>query len=260
MERLKKVKQQRSDDESDEPLSLDEDKEKEYLLRNKRTYQLKPTKVELSDDDKSEEPLSSDDDHLEQDLEGSNLQNKAPNRPKAIANSSKSNLRCLICSKTFKSSCGLGVHLNSHSNRLTTRYQCDICSEKFYKKNQLSEHVQKHIKKVRKNRNYSCTICDKIFPLKRQMAIHRKTHIKNYYSVPCSLCSAKFKDSDALQKHLIVRHAVHTNGFECKICKKKFKTRDYLKNHMRIHSERKFKCVLCNQIIIHVVGSLEHKC
>lgn len=142
--------------------------------------------------------------------------------------SDQRNFTCEICSKTFKTSSNLNVHIKMHNNQRD--HQCTLCPLSFFTSSHLKAHVRVHMNET----SYKCDIegCRKAFVHLSSFKKHQNFHqgIKNHQ---CSVCQRNFSQNCHLREHL----RAHTNerNHICQICQKAFRRPDTLRIHMKIH-------------------------
>lgn len=110
-------------------------------------------------------------------------------------------LKCTMCTKTFKSSAKLFMHQHKYHNNGSS-LQCPICLKSFNSQANALVHVRAH------------------------------TQEKSY---KCHICSVGFCDSSTLKKH--VRTHTGEKPYECHLCPKRFTQSGNLKRHLTVHDK-----------------------
>ncbi len=113
----------------------------------------------------------------------------------------ESQLKCSMCSKSFKSSAKLFMHQHKY-HKNGSSLQCPICLKKFNSQANALVHVRAH------------------------------TQEKSY---KCHICSVGFCDSSTLKKHL--RTHTGEKPYECHLCPKRFTQSGNLKRHLTVHEK-----------------------
>lgn len=135
---------------------------------------------------------------------------------------------CQICSKAFKTSSNLNVHIKMHNNQRD--HPCTICKQSFF----TSSHLKAHMKIHRNEPTYKCQSsgCDKTFIHLSSFKKHKNFHdgVKNHH---CSVCQRDFSQACHLREHL----KIHSNerNHTCDKCSKAFRRPDTLRIHRRTH-------------------------
>ena len=125
--------------------------------------------------------------------------------------------------------------------KLQISIQCSKCSLKFFKKENLDEHLLIHEGIKPK----LCKICGKKFNTNYHLNTHMRTHTgQKPFSCAYDGCGKEFSDSSSLRRHQLT-HAGEKK-YECKVCCKKFTDRSTCKRHEKSHdNESKFSCSIC---------------
>ncbi|KAJ1369476.1 hypothetical protein KIN20_030949 [Parelaphostrongylus tenuis] len=111
--------------------------------------------------------------------------------------------RCTVCTKSFRRSASLALHMKMHITG--HRHFCQICGRWFKSLSSLTDHENIHERVHTGEKPYTCGYCGRGFTQSQTLTIHIRTHTgeKTY---PCGICGQEFRDSSALRKHEY-RHA-----------------------------------------------------
>ena len=108
-------------------------------------------------------------------------------------------------------------------------FRCDICDYSCDTSSQLKSHRKSEHSVTKSEKSYECDQCD----YKGVAAKHLKRHKLQQHSditVTCDICTADFKNSDALKKHKKMRHS-EEKPYKCDLCDYKAKTGWQVKAH-----------------------------
>jgi len=157
---------------------------------------------------------------------------------------------CTECPKTFSSASSLYKHNKDHSKDLV--YICDRCPAKFTSKYRLSYHLRYYHGET-KIKQYKCKICSiafaKVLEYRAHMLeVHNQEYKKPEPTIPCHLCSKKFRSMGNLKDH----QAAHEEPqYQCKLCDKKFRWSHTLTEHMFAHEGiRPYSCSVCKETFL----------
>lgn len=135
---------------------------------------------------------------------------------------------CDICSKSFKTSSNLNVHIKIHKNQRD--HPCNMCSMSFFTSSHLKAHIGVHLNVT----NYECSEpeCGKTFIHLSSYKKHLNFH-KGIKSHVCGICERSFSQLCHLREHL----KIHTNerSHICPDCNKAFRRPDTLRIHRKRH-------------------------
>lgn len=133
---------------------------------------------------------------------------------------------CDICSKSFKTSSNLNVHIKMHKNQRD--HQCTRCPQSFFTSSHLKAHLKIHLKEA----IYKCVECGKSFIHLSSYKKHQNFH-QGIKSHQCTICNRNF----AQQCHLRAHIRIHTNekSHICDKCSKAFRRADTLRVHQKTH-------------------------
>lgn len=135
---------------------------------------------------------------------------------------------CDICSKSFKTSSNLNVHIKMHNNQRD--HHCTNCPQSFFTSSHLKAHLNIHLNKIK----YKCEVesCGKAFIHLSSFKKHKNFH-QGIKSHQCKVCQRDFSQSCHLRAHL----KIHTNerNHICEKCSKAFRRPDTLRIHQRTH-------------------------
>lgn len=146
---------------------------------------------------------------------------------------------CPICSKLFRETYALNVHLTIHSK--DKNFKCEICFKAFGHQSFLTKHYLVHTQE----KKYKCEFCDKCFQKGVSLKSHMRTHTGEKPYV-CEVCQKSFRMSGHLYRHMHVH--TDTKPFTCRICSKGFVDQYSFDRHSNTHlADKPFKCSLCEK-------------
>ncbi len=149
---------------------------------------------------------------------------------------------CEICKETFSN---LHHHKRKMHNKQNITVTCDICGKTVSDKYKLKRHSFVHTGQNKQ----TCPLCNaRVCDINKHM---RGTH--NLKKVKCAVCDTEVKQKnwpihEKSEKHkinLVLGQPLVKEETEiCPICDRKF---IHLQHHLRLkHSDKKFRCTLCN--------------
>ncbi|KAH6938822.1 hypothetical protein HPB50_013160 [Hyalomma asiaticum] len=147
------------------------------------------------------------------------------------------------------------------------RPTCDICGRRFFNKQTLERHMDRH-RPVRQS--YECEVCHKTYAFVTGLYHHRKTH-GSIARFKCNFCGEHFMYSRSLYKHVnwdmftsslaslvsgdssndgtveMVQTEERLGPAECPICHKVLCNYFIMKRHMVLHDQNRlaYECALC---------------
>ncbi|SBT31031.1 krox-like protein. putative [Plasmodium ovale wallikeri] len=157
---------------------------------------------------------------------------------------------CNVCNMIFANKKLMKRHLMSvHSD--SRPYKCEMCT-KTYKR---SDHLKKHILTHKDNKEkikYTCLICEISFDTPKELRTHKIRH----YTCPYENCSYSYSTISKMKYHLN-KHKCNL-FYTCPVCTKKFLIYKDFIQHKRGCFKKKYVCLQCNKIYLHVNGYNKH--
>uniref|UniRef100_UPI00398E951C transcription factor E4F1 isoform X2 n=1 Tax=Pristiophorus japonicus TaxID=55135 RepID=UPI00398E951C len=197
--------------------------------------------VTIGDSQKSTEacPLSaeggSEEDVMEDDgdeLEGDDTAN-------STSESSCKNFKCPHCSRVFRGSSYLRLHIKAHLGYKPHR--CELCEKEFMTAYILRKHLESHYNE----RRFKCGECGKLYKSIAHVKEHMRAHSDDR-PYPCTKCGKRYKTKNAQQVHL--RTHSEDKPFACDYCTRAFREKGSLIRHVRLHTgEKPFTCYKCGR-------------
>ncbi|XP_043242065.1 zinc finger protein 835-like isoform X3 [Amphibalanus amphitrite] len=163
--------------------------------------------------------------------------------------------RCSDCDRTFSYPNSLARHRLSHTEQRP--FKCDICEKAFKQSSHLTRHKLVHSE----DRAVQLKHCDTTFEIISHCNAHtqlhggdeplqcsggcpersniirpRRTHTVDRPHA-CSICTARFRRHDHLNKHMQTHTGKRPYG--CSSCPARFLSRSNLAQHLRIHSRER---------------------
>ncbi|XP_055593110.1 zinc finger protein 3-like [Uranotaenia lowii] len=185
---------------------------------------------------------------------------------------SQSLFECHMCEKTFTTSQMLKYHLNIHngdrpfrcrkvdcdwsfhapSNRLQHEricgkqqaYECNICGRMCI----TSSNLEKHKASCRGSEGWPCEICSKIFPTKTRLEYHMRIHTGEKPNSCRKGCGASFRTPSNQYEH--EKSCGKSAQLVCQLCGVQRKTKKTLQKHMETHGPPKYRCNVCDRMMM----------
>lgn len=107
---------------------------------------------------------------------------------------------CQTCSKTFSSTLALSLHVR-RTHLMERHHKCSECDMKFFRTNQLQEHMVKHTGV----RSFQCAVCLKSYGRKKTLIEHMRIH-KNDRRFKCEHCGQAFVAKCTWKGHMRAKH------------------------------------------------------
>ncbi|XP_063390092.1 zinc finger protein OZF-like [Cydia fagiglandana] len=172
---------------------------------------------------------------------------KTPSALKAHSNCHKVK-QCPYCSKMLKTHSHFKRHVNNHvtynkRKQSNTKYNCHNCNFVSLSKGTVEAHINKVHLGIRP---YICTICDKGFFKKSNLTEHINIHDK-VKTETCEICGDSFVSKKTLMEH--IRLHKNQKPYKCEMCSESFVTSGRRSDHVkRKHMEKKECCLICNKM------------
>ena len=163
-------------------------------------------------------------------------------------------IRCNLCTNTFKSTNNFVLHMKKHEDpnkclnedESSLIQRCRLCKRKFKTARQHAKHqltVHGNIIPV------TCCLCVPNITLESEKELVR--HNKKFHSqrVECKFCKKVYFTNSNLKRHM---NRIHNAGTDtiliCEICTKMFKSNYHLQQHIKTHTnEKPYMCNLCSK-------------
>ncbi|XP_055613785.1 uncharacterized protein LOC129760208 [Uranotaenia lowii] len=190
-------------------------------------------------------------------------------------------LKCQHCDRHYSDTNALDLHVQMTHPEISGKHEphfCEVCGGEFPTRLVLLIHQRNHRLRT------SCEHCGKQFSDVRNL----KRHVSSIHEAveamhECKICSKKLKSVEALSKHLEIFHS--DQQFSCKYCQKTYTSVGSLRLHESRHenndnyqpakrwiqyyqqitpegtpaSERKFKCLICRDILKQIGTHMRRK-
>ncbi|XP_048000063.1 zinc finger protein 888-like [Leguminivora glycinivorella] len=172
---------------------------------------------------------------------------KTPSALKAHSNCHKEK-QCPYCLKMLKTHSHYKKHVKNHTaytkqKHSNTKYKCHTCNFVSLSKGTIDAHINKVHLGIRP---YTCSICDKGFFKKGNLTEHINIHNK-VKTETCEICGDSFVSKKTLFEHI----RLHRNEkpYRCEMCSECFVTSGRRSDHIkRKHMEKKERCLICNKM------------
>ena len=182
-----------------------------------------------------------------------------------FTNDSKSTQKrfaCQQCGKCYTKKDNLKDHVNRHLG-LVISHCCTQCKKEFRQKSTLNMHIQqKHLNPDANGQApaNACQKCDKKFRGKHELVYHVKFAHEKVFDHVCSVCSRPFERQKDLRTHFNSVH-LKLRLYPCTVCDKKFSISSQLYTHVRsVHEKRRdFLCVECGGTFSCKAGLEQHR-
>ncbi|XP_055544843.1 zinc finger protein 665-like isoform X2 [Wyeomyia smithii] len=175
-------------------------------------------------------------------------QNEGKKKAGRRKNTTKSEIRCEICGKTFKFRATLKQHEQIHYG--IKEFECTVCGKRFMHKGTLKVHLRLHTGEM----PYKCPYCPKRYRGQTALDCHVFRHTKQ--GTKCPQCSSVFATPSIVKQHI---REVHTTerSHTCQICGVTYKHRKSLRLHLRNHQKR--NCPDCGKVFSSVYAMMTHR-
>ncbi|XP_067859090.1 transcription factor E4F1 isoform X2 [Heptranchias perlo] len=197
--------------------------------------------VTIGDSQKSTEtsPLTaeegSEEDVVEEDCDEMEEDDTANSK----SESSCKTFKCPHCSRVFRGSSYLRLHIKAHLGYKPHR--CELCEKEFMTAYILRKHLESHYNE----RRFKCGECGKLYKSIAHVKEHMRAH-SDERPYPCPKCGKRYKTKNAQQVHL--RTHSEDKPFACDYCTRAFREKGSLIRHVRLHTgEKPFTCYKCGR-------------
>lgn len=153
--------------------------------------------------------------------------------------------QCHKCFKIFPSLKQLSLHYYTHREKF---FCCDICGSKFNNREQIKNHVMRHVGLYQKRASHQRIICDQCSTMvyAHKMKRHKMIHHSDEKPFKCDFqgCNATFSDSRILNDHMNIH--LKLKPYKCEHCSEAFRSGANLRLHRIRHTDPdRFKCNEC---------------
>lgn len=154
-------------------------------------------------------------------------------------------LQCHRCLKMFSSKKQLSLHFYTHREKF---FCCDLCESKFNNREQLKNHLLRHVGLFQKKFSPQRIICDECscLVLSHKMKRHKMIHHSNEKPFKCDFpnCSAAFSDGRILNDHKNIHLKI--KPYKCEYCCESFRSGANLRLHRVRHTDPdRYRCDQC---------------
>ncbi|KAI8484193.1 PR domain zinc finger protein 10 [Branchiostoma belcheri] len=165
-------------------------------------------------------------------------------RRRKVPAGDRDNLECDVCHK---------------ESALGKNFLCDVCNKSLGSKQALKYHMRRHEERGEADIQCPDPDCDKTFQQKRDLVTHSTVHgkVKSAHGMvtrralslyKCDQCGKAFRDSDKLDKHLLLHVNEEDRPIVCEVCNKRFLNNSAIACHRKTHSGKKYyACPFCNE-------------
>ncbi|CRL00288.1 CLUMA_CG013561, isoform A [Clunio marinus] len=155
------------------------------------------------------------------------------------------NLQCHKCLKTFDTQKQLTLHFYTHREKF---FCCDMCGSKFNNREQIKNHVLRHVGLFRKIISQQRIICDQcsMMVFSHKMKRHKLIHHSDERPFKCDMegCNAAFSDSRVLRDHRNIH--LELKPYKCEFCTEAFRSGANLRLHRVRHTDPdRYRCEEC---------------
>lgn len=144
------------------------------------------------------------------------------------------NLQCHKCLKIFQTQKQLTLHFYTHREKF---FCCDKCGSKFNNREQIKNHVLRHVGLFQKMVSYQRIICDQcsMMVYSHKMKRHKLIHHSDEKQFKCDYpdCSAAFSDIRTLNDHKNIH--LKLKPYKCEYCSEAFRSGANLRLHRVRH-------------------------
>lgn len=146
------------------------------------------------------------------------------------------NLQCHKCLKVFPSQKQLSLHFYTHREKF---FCCDICGSKFNNREQIKNHVMRHVGLFHKKVFHQRIICDQcsMMVYSHKMKRHKLIHHSDEKPFRCDFsgCDAAFSDTRILSDHKNIH--LRLKPYKCEYCTEAFRSGANLRLHRIRHTD-----------------------
>ncbi|XP_078414622.1 transcription factor E4F1 isoform X2 [Cetorhinus maximus] len=197
--------------------------------------------VTIGDSEKSAEdsPLTVEGGIEEDVIEDDCIEMEEDDMINSKSESSYNGFQCPHCSRVFRGSSYLRLHIKAHLGYKPHR--CELCEKEFMTAYILRKHLESHYNE----RRFKCGECGKLYKSIAHVKEHMRAHSDDR-PYPCPKCGKRYKTKNAQQVHL--RTHSEDKPFACDYCTRAFREKGSLIRHVRLHTgEKPFTCYKCGR-------------